>query len=66
MSLRQGKAHYAMDRLSTNLPLADSKVGNFDTCPQEDEGAEGSDLHQVWLSPFVQCSASGWLLGFVS
>ena len=66
VSLRQGKAHYAMDRLSTNRPLADSKVDNVDPCPREGEGAQGSNRHRVWLSLFAQCSASGWLLGFVS
>ena len=40
VSLRRGKAHYEMDRSSTNRPSADSKVGNVDPCPWEGEGAE--------------------------
>ena len=66
MSLRQGKAHYAMDRSSTKFPSADSKVVNVDPCPREGEGAEVYDRHWVWMSLFEQCSASGWMLGFVS
>ena len=66
MSLRRGKARYEMDLESKNRRSADSKVGNVDPCPREGEGAEGSDRHRIWMSLFAQCSASGWLLGFVS
>ena len=66
VSLRWGKARYAMNLSLTNHPLVDSNMGNFDPCPREVEGAEGSDRCRVWLSLFAQCSASGWLLGFVS
>ena len=54
---------YAMDRSSTNCCWDDSNMGNVDPCPQEGEGAEGSDRCQVWMSLFAQCSANGWLLG---
>ena len=66
MSLRQGKEHYAVNLSSKNHPLVDSKMGNFDPCTREVEGAEGSGRCRVWLSLFAQCSASGWMLGFVS
>ena len=65
VSLRRGRAHYAMDHSLTNCPSDNSKVGDVDTCPWEGEGAESSDRHRVWLSLFAQCSACGWMLGFV-
>ena len=44
--------------LATNRRWADSNMGNVDTCPQEGEGAEGDNHHQVWLSLFAQFSAN--------
>ena len=60
------KARYAMHLLSTNRPSVDSKTRNVDPCPREGEGAEGSDRCWFLMSLFAQCSAIGWLLGFLS
>ena len=59
--VRRGKA---LDSSPSRRSI-DSVIGNVDTCPQEGEGAEGSDRRWVWLSLFAQCSADGRLLGLV-
>ena len=59
--VRRGKALNS----STICRSVNSVMGDVDPCPQEGEGAEGSDRRRVWLSLFAQCSYNGRSLGLV-
>ena len=67
MYLGQGKSRYfQLIVLARNCGWANLKIGNVDPRPREGEGEEGAGCRRVWLGLFVQCSANGWLLSWVS